>query len=92
MHCERRRILLEQTDDLARLVEVDLPESWTRTEAGHGLHVAEDGIEEACTGGEPDGPDGDRESRGNVLQLRIVRERVLRLRHADWSDGQTRCQ
>lgn len=53
---------LEQADDLARLVEVDLPEAWTCTETGHGLHVAKDGVEEASSGGEPDGPDRDGES------------------------------
>ena len=84
---------LEETNDTARLgVESDLPEARARAETRHGLHVAEDRIEEARACGKAHGTDRDREARRDTLKLRVVRERVLRLRHADWSDGQTRCQ
>ena len=72
--CSRR---LEETDDLARRVEVDLPESWARSETGHGLHVAEDGVEEARACGEADGADGDCETCMHVL---------MRVRNRCWGE------
>ena len=56
------RVGLEQAEDLARRVEVNLPESGAGAQAGHGLHVAKNGIQEACTCRQPDSPDGDGES------------------------------
>ena len=84
---------LEEADDTARLgVESDLPESWPSAKTRHRLHIAKDGVEEASASRQADGADGDGESSWDTLEFRIMRERVLRLRHADWSDGQTRCQ
>jgi len=46
---------LEQANDTSSFgVEVDLPETGTSSEAGHGLHVSEDGVEETSSGGESD--------------------------------------
>ena len=54
---------LEEADDTAGLgVEPDLPETRARAQAGHSLHVAEDGVEEARAGGQAHGADGDCEA------------------------------
>ena len=55
----------------------------TSSETRHRLHVSEDGVEETGTGRETDFTDGYGESSRNVLELRVVREGVLRLRHAN---------
>ena len=53
----------EETDNPAGLgVEADLPETGTGAESRHRLHIAEDGVEEACTCGEAHRADGDGEA------------------------------
>ena len=57
----------------------------TSSETGHGLHVSEDRVEETSTGGKTNFTDGDGEPGGDVLELRVVREGVLGLGHANYS-------
>lgn len=65
----------EEANDAACLgVESNLPEAWARAKTGHGLHVAENGVEEARASGEADGADGDRKPCGDALELRVVGE------------------
>ena len=64
---------LEETNDTARLgVESDLPEARARAQTRHGLHVAEDGVEEACACRKAHGTDRDREARRDTLELRVM--------------------
>ena len=54
---------LEEANDTACLgVEPDLPEARARAQTRHGLHIAEDGVEEAGTRGQSHSPDGDGEA------------------------------
>ena len=62
MRMQGRDLCLEQADDPAGGVEVDFPEAGACSEAGHRLHVAKDGVEEAGARGEADCADGDGEA------------------------------
>lgn len=57
----------------------------TSSETGHGLHVSEDRVEETSASGETNFTDGDGESGGDVLELRVMGEGVLGLGHANYS-------
>ena len=65
------------------LVDVHLRSCWSSRQAGHRHHVPEDGDDESCTCVQSEFTNGHREACGSAEKGWVVRERVLRLRHAD---------
>ena len=68
-----------EPDDLAVLVDVDVEGRRVGAEAGHGAHVAADGVREAGAGRQPDLADGQPPSGRGALQRRVRRDREVGL-------------
>src|SRR5262245_3427655 len=74
----------EQALYLAFFVEPDRICGWHLAQAGHGHDVARDDDEELSTGRETNLANLHRVSTRCALEIGVRRERILRLRHADW--------
>src|SRR5690606_16506309 len=73
----------KEPDDVAVVVYVDLHEGGGGAEAGHGAHLAQDGIDEPGSHRGPHLPDRDRVSGRSTLESGVVGDREVGLGHAD---------
>src|SRR5918997_1510685 len=80
--CPARRDL-EEPDDLALGVDVDVLATGSRRKAGHRPHLAREGRDESRSRGQANLADGEAEARRAALERGVVAERVLALGHAD---------
>src|SRR5712691_9501069 len=74
---------LEQSDGAAFVVDVDVEGRGALAEAGHRLHVAAECDEPAGAAVRAYVADRDHEARRRIGQRDVVRERQVRLGHAD---------
>lgn len=80
--------LLEETLDVALVVEADVVIPGSGRQSRKGLNVSAQGVEEARTGRQSDVSDGQREAGRDSLSRGLVRERQGRLGHADGQVGE----
>src|SRR4029079_15789368 len=73
----------EEPNGAAVLVDVDVEGGGGGREAGHGLQVAAQGDQPPGARVGANGADRDDEAGRGAGQVRVVRERKVRLRHAD---------
>src|SRR2546423_569699 len=73
---------LEEPEDLALRIDVDVLAARSRGQSGHGPHLAREGRDEAGTGGEAHLADRHAKAARPALEGRVVRQRVLALGHA----------
>lgn len=64
-------------------VQVDVVESRSSGQTGHGRHVSDQGVDEVGTGREPDPVDREGEPGGHTLLAGVVGQRQGGLGHAD---------
>src|SRR5437762_14242067 len=76
-------VLLKESDRAALRVDVDVLERRRLAEPRHALHVAAERDDEPRAGGRQEATNRKDESRRTIPQQRIVRQRHLRLGHAD---------